>query len=302
MKYVITGGTGLVGQRLTQILAKEGHEIVILSRSKKSHTNAVKYYQWDIEKGIIENGALENTDVLIHLAGAGVADEKWTEERKKEIIESRVAPLDLLEREYLKLGQKPKKIVSASAIGYYGFDTGEALQTEESKAGKDYLSKVVIEWEGAVEKMAQKLHCESAMIRIGIVLSTQGGALPQLALPVKLGMGSAIGDGQQWLSWIHIDDLCQIFKTASENPQMTGPLNAAAPTPLRNTDFVKVLGKVLKRPIWAPKVPGFVLKIMLGERAQMVLGGNKVSCQKLLDNGFKFDYPEAEAALKQLYS
>lgn len=300
MIFLITGGTGLVGKRLTKVLLQAKHTVRVLSRSAQKD-GVVSYFKWDINKGYVDPVALQDVDVLIHLAGAGVADEKWTESRKKEIISSRVDPLELLEKAFKTLGTYPKKIVSASAVGIYGFDTGEILLTEVSKVGKDYLSKVVVEWEGAVNAFAQAGQIKAAMLRIGIVLDKDGGALPQLALPVKLGVGSPIGDGKQWISWIHVDDLCSMFLHASVT-DMEGAFNAVAPYPERNEDFVKVLAKVLSKPLWAPAVPGFVLKILMGERAQMVLGGNKVSAVKVKEADFKFMYKDLTEALTEIYS
>ena len=300
MIFLITGGTGLVGKKLIKVLLEANHTVRVLSRSAHSDTQ-VSYFKWDIDKDFVDPAALKEVDVLIHLAGAGVADAKWTAKRKKEIIDSRVKPLLLLEKAFKEQNTYPKKIVSASAVGIYGFDTGDTLLTEVSKSGADYLSKVVEEWEGAVKGFANAGGIKAAMLRIGIVLDLNGGALPQLALPVKLGVGSPIGDGKQWISWIHVEDLCRMFLKASI-ADMEGAYNAVAPDPERNKDFVKVLAKVLDKPLWAPAVPEFVLKIMLGERSQMVLGGNKVSAIKVKEAGFTFNYPDLEKALTDLYA
>lgn len=300
MIFLITGGTGLVGKKLIKVLLEANHTVRVLSRSAHSDTQ-VSYFKWDIDKDFVDPAALKEVDVLIHLAGAGVADAKWTAKRKKEIIDSRVKPLQLLEKAFKEQNTYPKKIVSASAVGIYGFDTGDTLLTEVSKSGADYLSKVVEEWEGAVKGFATAGGIKAAMLRIGIVLDLNGGALPQLALPVKLGVGSPIGDGKQWISWIHVEDLCRMFLKASI-ADMEGAYNAVAPDPERNKDFVKVLAKVLDKPLWAPAVPEFVLKIMLGERSQMVLGGNKVSAIKVKEAGFTFNYPDLEKALTDLYA
>lgn len=300
MNYLITGGTGLLGKELSKLLLANGHKVGILSRSKREDAQ-VKYFQWDINKGEIEQAALKNVDCLIHLAGAGIADEKWTDQRKKEIIDSRVKPLELLSQKFKEQGVFPKSIVSASAVGIYGFDTGDGNLTEESEKGQDYISEVVIKWEKAVDNFAELTKSRVVKLRIGIVLDKNGGALPQLALPVKLGIGSALGDGEQWLSWIHSDDLCQLFYQSSLDESKNGAYNAVAPNPVKNKEMVKVLGKVLKRPIWAPKVPGFVLKLILGERAQLVLGGNKVSASKIESTGFHFKFSNLEHALTEIY-
>ncbi|AWV99189.1 TIGR01777 family oxidoreductase [Arcticibacterium luteifluviistationis] len=300
MNYLITGGTGLLGKQLSKLLLANGHKVAILTRSKREDSQ-VKYYQWDIKKGEIEAEALEKVDCLIHLAGAGIADEKWTDERKKAIIDSRVQPLTLLAQKFKEAGVFPKSIVSASAVGIYGFDTGDKNLAEDDDKGKDYISEVVIKWEKAVDDFAALTKSRAVKLRIGIVLDKNGGALPQLALPVKLGVGSALGDGEQWLSWIHTKDLCQLFYQCSLDEGKRGAYNAVAPNPVTNKEMVKVLGKVLHRAIWAPKVPAFVLKLILGERAQLVLGGNKVSASKIEATGFNFKFSILEDALTEIY-
>jgi uncharacterized protein (TIGR01777 family) len=299
MRYLITGGTGLLGKELITLLLNKNHKVSVLSRSKRQDED-INYFVWDIENSRMDEDAVVGVDVIIHLAGAGIADEKWTDERKKEIIDSRIKPLLLLSTAFRKKGVFPKKIISASAIGYYGFDTRDIFLRENSPAGKDYISDVVVQWENAVNDFAREMKCEAVKQRIGIVLSKDGGALPSLALPVKLGVGSAIANGNQWLSWIHWKDLIQLFYNSSHDGYL-GVYNAVATHPVRNNDFVKTLGKILKRPIWAPNVPKFALKLLLGERAQLVAGGNLVSNERLLSNGFQFEFNDLESALIDIY-
>ncbi|MFT4735022.1 MAG: hypothetical protein ACI9DJ_001495 [Algoriphagus sp.] len=301
MKYLITGGTGLVGQKLTKLLIANNHKVSVLSRTGRRDTE-VSYFKWDLKNDYVDPEALKGVDCVIHLAGAGIVDEKWTVKRKKEIIDSRVKPLKVLAKGFKGIGEFPKTLISASAIGIYGFDTGEVELKEDARKGKDYISEVVIKWEKAVDDFTKQTGCRSVKLRIGIVLDVDGGALPSLALPVKLGVGSAIGDGQQWLSWIHVNDLIDMFLVASENKGMAGAFNAVAPDPVRNRTMVTTLGRVLKRPVWAPKVPGFVLKALLGSRAQLVLGGNKVSAKKMLKTGFTFEFDNLESALTEIYN
>lgn len=301
MVVLITGGTGLVGKKLSEGLTKKGHEVRVFSRAKRTG-DGIKYFQWDLKSGTIEEEALQDVDVLVHLVGAGIVDEKWTDERKQLIIDSRIGPLDLLKSEFDKIGHKPKAIISASAIGFYGFGRGEEHVDENSKPGDDYLAHVTKLWEKAVEEFANAYKIREARIRIGIVMDKNEGALPKMALPVKLGVGSALGDGKQWTSWIHIDDLVELFVVAIENENYTGAYNAVAPNPVRNNEFVKIVGKVLKRPIWAPNVPAFVLRIILGERARLVLEGTFVKNDRLIQAGFKFSFASLEHAIEDIYA
>lgn len=191
-------------------------------------------------------------------------------------------------------------VVCASAIGLYGFDTGDAWQTETSPAGDGYLAEVTNQWEKAMTGFAT-IGIRTVKIRIGIVLSDKGGALMEMGKPVKLGMGSPMGSGNQYLSWIHIDDLCELFIFAIENDQMAGVYNAAAPEPVTNKFFIKEIASVMKRPLWAPNIPSFVLKIIVGaEAGAVLLGGNRVSPQKILDRGFKFKFSVLRSALEDL--
>lgn len=299
MNILITGGTGLIGNQLTELLERKGHRVNILTRSE---TNIAKHlYHWDLKSGFVEKAALENIQAVIHLAGAGIVDEKWTDDRKQEIINSRIRPLEVLEKAFTAVGELPKTIVSASAIGIYGFDTGEQKLTEESTKSEEYIGKVVQEWENAIDLFAQKLKIRCVKLRIGIVLDKNGGALPQMALPVKLFVGSPLGSGKQWISWIHSADLCEMFAEAVENPVYDGVYNAVAPNPVTNSVFTKTLGQVLKKPIWAPNVPAFALKLILGERAQLVLGGNRVSSEKISNIGYQFHFKDLKEALINNY-
>jgi len=295
---LITGGTGLVGTQLTKTLQAQGYQVRHLSRNPKS--GPVPAYAWNIAKGYIDPQAFENLDYIVHLAGAGVADKPWTAARKEVILKSRTQSTLLL-GQYLKEQQVPlKAFISASAIGLYGMDTGSQLITEQSPTANDFLAQVVKEWEEAIDQVAAQGY-RTAKIRIGIVLSPKGGALPAIAKPIKLYAGAALGTGQQYMSWIHIHDLARLFVQAIENPAYTQAYNAVAPHPATNAAFTKVLAKVLKKPLILPPVPGFAMRLLLGPRAQLVLGGSRVSCQKLQDQGFTFEYPDLAPALQNLY-
>lgn len=295
MKTVlITGGTGTIGQALSARLTESGYSVRHLSRSSKGG----KYpsFAWDLAKGTVDERAFEEVSSIIHLAGAGVADQRWTAGRKVELLSSRVDSSALLWQKVSQLGVKLDSFISASAIGSYG-DSGSTLVNEESPYGTDFLAHVVKEWEKSVEPFSAVTRL--VKIRIGIVLSSAGGALPTMAKPVRFGVGAPLGSGQQYMSWIHERDLVGAFQFALES-DLSGTFNAVSPNPVTNKELTKAIGVALHRPILLPPVPDFVMKILLGEMAAMVLGGSRVSASKLLDAGFRFEFPELQPALNDL--
>lgn len=295
-KILITGGTGLVGTHLTNELLAKNHEVRILTTSAVRAEEPDAFY-WNLKDQYIDQRAFEGVDYIVHLAGAGVADKRWSEKRKKVIYDSRIKNTALLcER---AKGHGIKGVIAASAIGYYGFDTGEELMTVESERGEGFLSDVVADWEREIEEF-EKIMDQVMAVRIGIVLSTEGGALKQMATPFKFGVGSPLGNGKQWMSWIHIDDLVGMMMHGIEKGT-SGTFNGVAPNPERNKDFSKTLAGVLSMPMWLPNVPAFVLKIVFGELAQVVLGGNKVSAKKIVDAGYSFKFEHLAPALKDLF-
>lgn len=258
----------------------------------------IKLYEWDISKNYIDEEAITNADYIIHLAGAGVADESWTAARKKEILESRTLSTKLLAEKINKGQHQVKAFVSASAIGYYGLDTGSEWQYEGTETkGKDFLTTVVKAWENEILKIQK---ARTVAIRIGVVLSERGGALEKMAQPVRLYVGAALGNGHQYVSWIHIDDLCEMFVKAIEDSTMSGIYNGVAPQPITNEALTKAIGKALEKPILPMNVPAFALKLLLGEMAAIVLGGNRVSAGKIEKTGFKFQFGEIKEALRNL--
>ncbi|MEO1096639.1 MAG: TIGR01777 family oxidoreductase [Bacteroidota bacterium] len=295
---LITGGSGLVGSRITELLLEKGFKVKWLSR-RSGKKGEVEVYPWDIEKGTIDVKCLDNTDYIIHLAGAGVADKKWTKERKKEILESRTHSTQLLKTTLASNPHNVKAFVSASAVGFYGWNSGGVWKKEESRFGDDFLATVTKAWEAEVDEM-EKLGLRTVKLRIGIVLSEKGGALKEITKPIKLGAGAALGPGDQYMSWIHVDDLSNMFIHALENDKMTGIYNAVGPNPVMNKELSKQSAKVLGKPFFLPNVPGFVLKLMLGEMASMVLGGSRVSSEKIESTGFKYAFPELNPALEDL--
>lgn len=297
-RVLITGGSGLIGTRLSEMLAMKGFEVAWLSRSSKKE-HGYKTYTWDIERGEIEKEALEGLEAVIHLAGAGVAEKRWTKERKKLILESRTKSTGLLVEKLSLVKEKPKVFVGASAIGYYGADTGDTLQNETSPAGEDFLAKVVQSWEASSDDI-DALGIRRVLIRVGVVLSRDGGALPEILAPLKWGFGAPLGSGSQWMSWIHIDDLCRLFVEAVENASYKGVYNGVAPCPATNKEITRAAAEVLNKPLWLPPVPAFVLKLALGEMAQIVLGGSMISSRKVEEMGFEFAFQGLDEALKSM--
>lgn len=297
-KILITGATGLVGTELKKHLFNKGYEVNTLSRKKSNDPNT---FSWDVYKGTIDAKCLDGVDAIIHLAGEPVADKKWTEERKKQIIDSRVKSTELLFKSInSKSDHQIKTFISASAVGYYG-DCGDEILTEESPNGYGFLAECCKLWEEAVDE-GKKLSLRIVKLRTGIVLSSAGGALPQLDLPVRLFAGSAIGTGKQWTPWLHIDDMVEMYIFALENLKTEGNYNACAPFPVTNISLTKAIAKQLHRPFWPIKVPKFALAVLLGDRTEAVLMSNNTSAQKLLDTGFKFKFTQLGDALKNLYA
>lgn len=297
-KILLTGGTGLVGKALSQKLLEAGYQLVFLSRKKQSIPN-VQVYTWDPGKNRMEEEALEDVFAVIHLAGANVAEKRWTEDYKKEILESRILSTRLLEEKIKKLTKKPEVFVAASAIGYYGADCGEMVQTEDSPLGKGFLAEVTEAWENASLQIAET-GLRTVLLRIGIVLSMEGGALKTMMQPFRFGFGAALGSGKQKMSWIHIGDLCRMFEFALENPEISGIYNAVGNHPVSNREFSLVLAKTLGMPLFLPNIPGVMLKIMLGEMGEILTGGILVSSEKIQKAGFSFQFHTLEEALQNL--
>lgn len=291
---LISGGSGLVGQRITELLEKKGYEVAWLSRSQQER----KSFLWDVENKEIDPKAIEWADAIIHLAGAGVAEKRWTPERKKLILDSRTHSTKLLFSAIEKSEKKPSTFISASAVGYYGFNTGTTLVDESSKAGSDFLAEVVIAWEHEVKKI-EALHLRTVLLRIGIVLDAEGGALGEMLKPP---VAAPLGSGDQWMSWIHIEDLANMFVYALEKTTLQGIYNAVGPNPATNQQLTKEAAAAKGKPYLGIGVPGFGLKLVLGEMAAMVLGGNRVSSQKIQKAGFEFEFPELKGALKEIFS
>ncbi len=295
-KILITGGSGLLGNHLTELLLEKNHRVAILSRNKADNQNS---FHWNVENKFIDPKAFEKTDTIIHLAGAGIADKRWTVKRKTEIIDSRVKSAELLFEKLKSTSHQVKIFISASAIGIYG-DCGDEWMDETHSSTSDFLGETCTQWEASANKFSE-IGIRVVILRIGIVLAKDGGALPQMAQPIKLLVGSPLGSGKQFMSWIQIDDLCSAFLKAVEDEKMIGVYNAVAPVPVTNKEFVKALAKVLNRPFLPIRVPGFVLKLILGEKAKIVLDGQRVSAKKIRDAGFRFQFEKVEDALNNIF-
>lgn len=296
---LITGGTGSIGRRLTQLLKQEGYQVSLLSRSPKTIPD-VRVYQWDIKKGHIDPQAIATADHIIHLAGEGIADERWSDQRKDDILNSRTQSTDLLAQALAKNPHQVKSFIAASAIGYYGGDTADRPLTENSQGGADFLAQVVRAWERSEEQVAA-LGIRTVKLRIGVVLMSEGGALPKLVQPIKLGAGAPIGSGQQYISWIHLDDLCRLFIQGLSDEKWQGVYNAVAPNPVTNETLTRAIADVLHRPILLPNIPNFAIKLLYGEMAIVVTGGNYVLNKRIADEtNFSYQHSDLKTALQDL--
>ncbi len=298
MKILISGGSGLIGSALTNLLLANGHEVNHLSRSKSSE-NDIPTFVWDVEKGEIDDAAFQGVEAIIHLAGAGIADGRWTDNRKKIIIDSRVESANLLYRKAKELNTPLKVFVSASGISYYGMDTTEKIYSETDPPSDDFIGTCCVLWEKAADQFSDLARV--VKFRTGIVLAANGGALEKIAQPVKLGFGAPLGSGEQWVPYIHIDDLCAMYLAAIENESYHGVYNAVNGDHVTNKDLTKKTAKALKKPLWLPNVPSFVLRAVFGEMGRLILEGSRASAKKIKSAGFQFKYNTLRDALRNIY-
>ncbi len=294
-KVLITGGNGFLGSHLIPHLKSMGKEVSVLGRKLNS---SVSSYLWDVEKRSMDVSCFSGAGTIIHLAGAGIADKRWTNSYKKEIVNSRVDSATLL---FEKLKSTPNRVntfISASAVGYYG-DTGDVWIEEDFRAPEDFMGTTCMEWEKAARQF-ETLGLRVVIFRIGLVLAKNGGVLPALALPVKLFAGAPLGNGRQYMSWIHINDLCRLFNFAIDKNNIHGIYNAVSPGPVTNQIFIKKIGSAIHRPVWPFNIPSFLLKIFLGEKAAIVLNGQRVSNEKIRMAGFNFLHTDLDKCLTEL--
>jgi uncharacterized protein (TIGR01777 family) len=295
MNILITGGAGFIGRALTKELRTYGHKVIITTRRQSDATDKLTWNPPDIFPPEIMSGF----DAVVHLAGESIASGRWTEARKKLILSSRINFTQALVQSIEKSERKPKVLISASAIGYYGAH-GDEFVVENSPPASDYLAYVCVKWEEEALK-AEKSGVRVVLLRTGGVLGADGGALLPMMIPFKLFLGGPIGNGKQWFSWIHMDDEVGIIKFALENDSLSGPLNLTAPHPVTNKEFSDSLGRALHRPSWFA-VPGFIVKLSLGELGDILLTGQRVLPDRALKAGYRFKYEEVNEALRAIFS
>lgn len=297
---LITGGTGLIGRALTSLLLEKGYKVIVLSRKKMSSDHPqLRYAPWDPSRKTLDTTALQEADHIIHLAGAGVADARWTAARKQEIINSRVQSSQLLYDQLSQHPNKVRKVISASATGYYGAFTDHAF-TENDPPANDFLGTTCQAWENSVRQI-ETLGKKVIIFRTGIVLSLKGGALKEFYKPLKFGFASVMGSGDQFVSWIHLQDIVRLYFNAIVNDNLNGVYNAVAPQPVTNQELVFSLARAAKGNSFITiHVPAFALKLALGEMSVEVLKSVKVSSAKIQQTGFQFSYPVITEAVAQI--
>lgn len=291
---LITGGSGLIGHALTHALRADGHTVRWLSR----RANGTDRFAWDVAKGTIDARALLDVDHVVHLAGAGIADKRWSSARVKELIDSRATSARLLLNAMRDRSITPKSFISAAGIGYYGAVTSDHVFTESDPPGSDTIARISVEWERAVDEWTPL--CRVVKLRTPLVLAREGGALPRLATIARWGLASPLGSGRQWMPWVHIDDLVRIYTQALFREDMSGAYNANASEQPTNKEFMRALAQAVKRPFFLPAAPAFALRMALGELSSVLLEGSRASNGKLLATGFHFDHEKLDGALRAL--
>ena len=296
MKILISGSHGLIGSALIASLTKNGHEVIRLVRHERAF--GAPEIEWHPNQGIIDSEQLEGLDAVVHLAGESIASGRWTDEKKRAILESRVKGTTLLSTALAKLSRPPAVFLSASGIGYYG-NRGDEPLTEQSTPGNDFPARVCIEWENATRPAAEQ-GIRTVIARFGIILSTEGGALAKMLTPFRMGIGGRFGDGRQWMSWMALDDVVGAIQFLLHDRSAAGPVNFVSPCPVTNAEFTKTLGSVLSRPTIFP-VPAFAARLAFGEMGDaLLLSGQKVEPVVLQDRGFGFNWVRLEVTLKHL--
>ncbi|WP_291118488.1 TIGR01777 family oxidoreductase [Empedobacter sp. UBA7248] len=293
MNILLTGGSGLIGSELTKILIENGHQVRILTREKQIEH---PFYHWD--KDTIDEKVFENLDGIIHLAGSLIA-KRWTNSYKKEIFSSRVDTANLLFEYVKKLNIDLKFFISASGTAYYGQITSNKIFKESDEPNIDFLGKVCVAWENAAYQF-EKIGARVVCLRTSLVLSKNGEGFKLLKKPIQLGVGANLGNGKQWMPWIHITDLIQMYAEAVDNDKIKGSYNASSPQYINHSEFNHTLARKMNKPFFIPNIPAFVMKLALGEMSSLVLNGSRIDATKIQETGFKFQYPTLEKALEEL--
>jgi hypothetical protein len=297
-RVIITGGTGLIGKHLSRKLKEKGYNVSLLSRKNKLDSD-IPMYSWNPEKNEIDHKAISSADYIIHLAGAGIGDKRWTKKRRQLISDSRIKTCELLFNCVQETGTKLKAFISASGIGYYGTITSDKIFNEADQPSSDFLGEICRRWEHSADRFEES-GIRTVKIRTGVVLTGKGGALARMIRTVRMGIGSALGNGRQYLPWIHVEDLCNIYIKAIEDTSLKGAYNAVAPEHITNKDFMRTLATILKKPFFFPDVPAIMIKLLFGEMSGILLNGSRVSSDKIRTAGYNFQYPDLESAVKDL--
>jgi uncharacterized protein (TIGR01777 family) len=300
LKIVIAGGSGFVGQALSDFFLKNGDDVVILTRQPKSTSPQSKltYIEW-LNEGSNPAPLLDGADIYINLAGESINSGRWNEKRKQRILQSRLKATNELLHIIKNLKDKPQVLINASAIGYYGTSDTATFTEESNRTGSDFLAETVKQWEGLANQ-AESIGVRTVLARFGIILDKKDGALPKMALPYRLFAGGKLGKGNQWVSWIHIEDVIQAISFIIQHRTLNGPVNFISPNPVSMDEFGKTLAKVLHRPHLFP-TPAFALKLLLGEMSMLMLEGQRVLPIKLIDHGYNFHFPTIDSALKDIF-
>jgi uncharacterized protein (TIGR01777 family) len=300
MKFLVTGATGFVGQRVVKQLTDGGDQVVVLTRNiakgALNFGNKCQYFMWSDTATLPPKEAFDGVDAVINLMGEGIADKRWDESQKKKIYDSRIVATSNLIEVIKGLSKKPSAFISASAVGIYG-NRGDEEINESSSTADDFLARICKDWEQAASK-AKDLGLRTAIIRIGVVIGKDGGALKKMLPIFKLGAGGPVGSGKQYMSWIHVDDIAGMFVRTAKDASLEGIFNGTSPYPAKSKDFARELGKVLHRPAFAP-APALALKLVFGEMSQVLLDGQKVLPVKFKENKFSYRYPTLEMALTE---
>ena len=293
---LITGANGIIAKRLAEILSRE-YSVRFLTRKEQAKNE----FEWNIENNYIDEKALENVNHIIHLAGSNIADKKWNPKRKKLIYTSRIDSAKLILHALEKYSFKINSFISASAIGYYGTETTKKTFTETDKKGNDFLSDICSKWEKIADEFTnKKISDRTVKLRLGVVLSNNSGALKKASLPIRFKIGSPLGNGKQFMPWIHIDDLCSFIQQVIQNNEMVGTYNTVAPEHVTNHKFTKTIAQILKRPLLLPNIPAFIIKWVFGEAASILLKGSRVSSKKIRASGYQFKFTNLSIALRDL--